>query len=273
MIDDPLGSIDYEDRGRGPTLLFVPGSFSTGAAWRAVVQPLADRYRIVTTSLLGYGGTLERRKLDSAAIESEVEALDAVVRRAGAEVHIVGHSFGAHVALAYAMRCAAPPLSLTLMEPPAPTVLKLAGEHELFGRFRAMTDAYFEAWQAGEAMAARRVIDFYGGDGTFDAMPLRLRDFVVQTTAANVLDWLSAYRDVAAPQDFARIGAPSLVIRGAHGHPAVQRGNELISHWLSNARLHTLPGASHFMIATHATEVARLVDEHVSAVEAERLCP
>jgi hypothetical protein len=46
MIEDPRGCIDYDERGTGPTILFVPGS------WRGVIASLADRFRTVTTSLL-----------------------------------------------------------------------------------------------------------------------------------------------------------------------------------------------------------------------------
>jgi pimeloyl-ACP methyl ester carboxylesterase len=55
MIDDTNGCIDYHEAGDGPTVVFVPGSCSTGAAWRPVISELSDSFRCVTTSLLGYG--------------------------------------------------------------------------------------------------------------------------------------------------------------------------------------------------------------------------
>ena len=54
--------IDYEETGEGPTIVLVPGSCSTGAAWRPVMAALNGRFRCVTTSLLGYGATAERRE-------------------------------------------------------------------------------------------------------------------------------------------------------------------------------------------------------------------
>ncbi|MES2957368.1 MAG: alpha/beta hydrolase [Pseudomonadota bacterium] len=267
MIDDPRGAIDYDEHGSGPaTLVFVPGSFATGAAWRAVFGALQGRYRLVTTSLLGYGGTAERRGLQNLSIDNEVEVLDAVLKRVGGPVHLVGHSFGAWVALAWAMRNPPDPLSLTVIEPPAPGVLEAAGEHTLVTQFRTMSDAYIAAWRGGEAEAARRVIDFYGGTGFFDSMPPRVREFTIRATGANVYDWLTAYDDRCDAAAFSRIAAPTQVLRGGLGHPAVQRSNELISQWLPKATLVTVPGASHFMITTHAAEVARLVEAHVDAV-------
>ena len=60
MIEDSA-RIDYEEIGSGPTIVLVPGSCSTGAAWRPVIERLSNQFRCVTTSLLGYGRTAERR--------------------------------------------------------------------------------------------------------------------------------------------------------------------------------------------------------------------
>ena len=57
MIEDISGNIDYEESGAGPTMVLVPGSCSTGAAWRPVIAAWGNRFRCVTTSLPGYGGT------------------------------------------------------------------------------------------------------------------------------------------------------------------------------------------------------------------------
>jgi len=58
-----------------------------------VIPLLRDRLRIVTTSLLGYGGTKERRTTTDTAIDREAEIVEAVVRHAGDAAQLVGHSF------------------------------------------------------------------------------------------------------------------------------------------------------------------------------------
>jgi pimeloyl-ACP methyl ester carboxylesterase len=42
MIEDPRGRIDYDEAGQGPTVVLVPGSCSTGAAWRCRRRPPPD---------------------------------------------------------------------------------------------------------------------------------------------------------------------------------------------------------------------------------------
>jgi hypothetical protein len=43
----------------------------------------------------------------------------------------------------------------------------------------------------------------------------------------------------------------------------MQRANALLSERIRGAALATIAGAAHFMIATHASEVARLIAQHV----------
>jgi hypothetical protein len=47
----------------------------------------------------------------------------------------------------------------------------------------------------------------------------------------------------------------------------MQRINALVSECMRRATLATIDGAAHFMIATHAGEVCRLISEHVDGVE------
>jgi pimeloyl-ACP methyl ester carboxylesterase len=60
--------VEYDERGEGPPLLLLPGSFGTGSGWKAVTDRLARSHRIVTTSLLGYGATAERRPRGNATM-------------------------------------------------------------------------------------------------------------------------------------------------------------------------------------------------------------
>ncbi len=263
-VSASCGQVEYSEHGDGPVLVLVPGSFSTGAAWRGVVQSLRRPWRVVTTSLLGYGGTDERRNPAEPRMDDEIAVLEEVIRRAGrgTPVHVVGHSFGAQVALATAVRGHAPLASLCLIEPPCPGALGRAGDRAHLAAFRAMTDRYAAAWRAGERRAARRVIDFYGGIGTFDAFPVRVREFVMETTPTNLLDWELAYADETPADALATVTVPTLVLRGTRGHPAVRRSNELLARALADATLVDVADAGHFMTATHPADVAALIEGH-----------
>lgn len=268
MIEDPRGRIDYDEYGSGPTLVFVPGSCSTGAAWRPVIAALNGRFRCVTTSLLGYGGTAERRTAQDTSIVHEAEILEAVVRKAGGAVHLVGHSFGGVVALTVALRGKVAVSGLTVLEAPAAQLLREYGEAQHYTAFRAMTDRYFAAFAAGEPDAIATMIDFYGGAGTYASWPERVRAYAAQTTAVNIRDWASAYDLPLRRPGLAAIALPTMVAWGETSHPAVQRANALLARSIRGARCATIAGAAHFMIATHAGAVADLIADHAREVEA-----
>ena len=271
MIHDRHGRIDYEACGDGPTVVLVPGSCSTGAAWRRIIEQWQGRFRCVTTSLLGYGGTHERRTALDAGMAHEADVLEAVIDRAGGPVHLVGHSFGGLVAVAVALRRRVPLLSLTVIEAPAVDLLCQAGEHAHYRAFRDLTDSYFAACDAGDRKAIAAVIDFYGGAGTFAAWPSAVRDYAIETTHTNRLDWVTGYGFRPFATSLARIAVPALVMSGEASHPAVLRANELLGHSMAHACVATLHDTGHFMIATHPVKVASIIDRHVARVERRRL--
>jgi pimeloyl-ACP methyl ester carboxylesterase len=274
MIEDVRGRIDYDASGVGPTVVLVPGSCSTGAAWRPVIAAWGDRFRCVTTSLLGYGGTAERRSVRDASIRHEVDVVEAVIRKAGGPVHLVGHSFGGLVAVAVALRNRVALASLTVVEAPAADLLRSEGEERHYRAFRVMTERYFAAHARGDEEAIATMIDFYGGAGTFASWPPRVRAYAVETTAVNILDWQSGYGFALSAAALAGVKVPSLVLWGGESHPAVRRANALLTECMPRASGTALQGAAHFMIATHADEVSGLIARHVQRVEArERSVP
>jgi pimeloyl-ACP methyl ester carboxylesterase len=212
MIEEPRGRIDYGECGSGPTIVLVPGSCRTAAACRPVIASWNDQFRCVTTSLLGYGGTVEFRTASDPDIADEAEMLESVVREVGSRVHLVGHSFGGLVALAVALRNRVSLASLVILEAPAPEVLRDCGEHEHYSAFRQMTEGYFTGGNA-EAIAA--MIDFTPAPALMPRGHPGCGPYVVETTAVNILDWASAYGFALSAASLAAVQIPALVIRGA----------------------------------------------------------
>ena len=267
MIDDERGRIDYDEVGSGPTIVLVPGSCSTGAAWRPIMATWNGQFRCVTTSLLGYGGTAERRTEHDPSITHAAEMLETVIREASGRVHLVGHSYGGLVSLVVAMRAAVPLASLSIVEAPALELLRATGEEQQYRAFRDMTDAYFAAFKTGDTGAVAAMIDFYGGAGTYASWPQRVRAYAVETTHVNILDWASALGYPLTPDTLERVTTPTLVMTGTASHPAARRANALLGDCIKGATFATIEGAAHFMVATHAEEVGALIADHVRRAE------
>ena len=266
MIEEVLGCIEYDACGTGPAIVLVPGSCSTGAAWRPVIAAWENRFRCVTTSLPGYGGTAERRTALDPSIARNAETVESVIRKAGGRVHLVGHSFGGLVALAVALRNRVALASLVMVEAPAVEVLRDEDRH--YREFRRMTEAYFADFEGGNREAIAAMMDFYGGPGSYASWPPRVRAYAAETTPVNILDWASAYGFSLPAAMLAAIEIPVLVVRGGDSPAAMQRLSALLHERIGGSALATVGGAAHFMIATHAGEVASLIARHVQGAEA-----
>ncbi|MDC1427418.1 alpha/beta hydrolase [Rhodospirillaceae bacterium] len=104
MITIGKRNFEFVKSGSGTNIVFVPGSFSTSAAWRGIQERLLNEYQFKSTSLCGYGETTESRTLSDNNIEHEIEILLNIVEQLCQPVHLVGHSFGGLVCFAAALR-------------------------------------------------------------------------------------------------------------------------------------------------------------------------
>src|SRR5258707_13247615 len=76
-----------------------------------------------------------------------------------------------------------------------------------------------------------------------------------------------SYSFELTPELLATVEIPTLVLWGEASHPAAKRANELLGLCMPNAAVAEVAGAAHFMISTHAREVARMIAQHVTRSE------
>ena len=229
---------------------------------------LGDGYRMVTTSRLGYGGTPDIRPDGNATMAQQVGLIDRIIDRIGTSTHVVGHSYGGLSAIVHGLTGRHRPSSLLLVEANPLGLLRAAGDLEHYGMFESMTGPYFADFARGDADAARHVIDFYGGPGTFDSMPPKVRSYIVATTAVNVRDWSSGTPFEPSKETLRSIDMPTTVVRGGNGHPAMLRIGELLHASIPAARLVTIAGGSHFLPSSHPAEIAALIRQQVDRTPA-----
>jgi pimeloyl-ACP methyl ester carboxylesterase len=97
-------AVAYDDAGQGPLILLVHGSPGTSRAWQPVAERLATRFRVITPSLPGYGGTTPR-PVDGPGDSSYAAGLiEALVAEVGPPIVLGGHSYGGAVALVTTLR-------------------------------------------------------------------------------------------------------------------------------------------------------------------------
>jgi pimeloyl-ACP methyl ester carboxylesterase len=118
----PAGvTISYERFGKGPPLVLVHGSFSDHRTnWEFVAPLLGAQFTVYAIARRGRGLT---SATEGHSIEDEAADLIALIRSIGGLVSLLGHSYGAQVALAAAAQMPVPVRNLVLYEAPWPHLM------------------------------------------------------------------------------------------------------------------------------------------------------
>lgn len=144
-------------------------ALASGAAWRGVAAQLPD-WEMVCPDLPGHG----RAPDWDAAQDFQTQALDLVLAAVGeGPMHVVGHSFGATLALRLLVERPGMVRSLALVEP----VMFAAANRDALSDYRADMVSFGQAMAEGRAEDAARLFHgVWGGNRRFDTLPESARD-------------------------------------------------------------------------------------------------
>ena len=162
---------EFKDTGTGPALLFIPGSYSNYSAWKNIQQELENSYRMISISLPGYGATPEIRDEATADMAAMAAFVGDVVEHIGEPVHLIGHSYGGLVAFAATLTKSVKPLSLITFEGNPIFACHPDFDYPWLAGTLDMVERFEQAYATGDPDAAGIVIDFWGREGEFKAMP------------------------------------------------------------------------------------------------------
>lgn len=252
-------SVAYEDTGRGPIIVLIHGSPGSSRAWQPVAQQLAARFRVISPNLPGYGASTR----PPAGLPSDsghaARLIEALLEDMEAPAVLAGHSYGGAVALLLALRGTVKPGALALFEPVAVPVLAAVGEREAFASARALFDDYRAAFEAGDRLAVRKMVDYWFGTGAFDLMPAPTREYLINYTSNNIDDVTATFRDVYPVDGLRRLAMPTVVAYGARSPQAMVKIVRAIVAHVPGARLERVEGANHALTTTHADAVAAMI--------------
>src|SRR6476620_9517758 len=85
--------------GTGPGVICLHANASSSRQWRGRMDQLAPRFRVLAPDLYGAGESPEWPSDRRIALQDEVDLLAPVLEDAGSPFVLVGHSYGAAIAL------------------------------------------------------------------------------------------------------------------------------------------------------------------------------
>lgn len=256
----PIGLRSWGASGR--KLLMIHPSLAHSGAWAGVAAALDGAAQMRAFDLPGHGASADWDPARSFQEQARAMAETVVEDWGGGPVDLLGHSFGATVALRLAVDRPDLVRSLTLYEP-----VFFTAAFRAFPALEAQHDAEFAdyagAWDAGDLEGATRAFLRIWGDGRpWDALPEAQRDSFRRRIA--LIDAIrdTNYGDPVGMLSRGRLAAlavPVMLMEGAESPIYVHRINDALRIEMPRARREVLPGAAHMGPLTHAAEVAALV--------------
>jgi pimeloyl-ACP methyl ester carboxylesterase len=213
------------EAGLGPGVVCLHANASSSSQWRALMELLAPRYRVLAPDTYGAGKSPAWPTDRPVSLRDEVALQEPVFARAGERFSIVAHSYGAAVALVAAIERPARIRALALYEPVLFSLLDAESPppNDADG-IRAAIAGSVDALEARDlAGAARCFIDFWMGPGTWDGMPDSRRGPIL-ASIPNVAGWGRALLDETTPLEaFCRLEVSVLYMMGKRS-PAASLG-------------------------------------------------
>lgn len=209
------------DQGIGSPIILLHGGMGDAGSWAHQMRTLSTRHRVIAYSRRHSSPNRNPAPEGTHCIDKDVEDLLALqdVLRTG-PAHLVGTSYGALVALAFAVRHPGEVRSLVLAEPPLHRwASATASGRQLYESFMA------QAWQpaveafahGSEKQAMRLLVDGMWGRPVFDTWPRDRIDAAMRNAAA--MKALAQGRDPFGDIEraaVARLTMPVLLVHGEH---------------------------------------------------------
>jgi pimeloyl-ACP methyl ester carboxylesterase len=264
-------ALHYREAGTGPTVLCIHSFASNLGQYRSLMERLALRFRVVAADLHGHGQSApwtERRLMTFA---DEAAPLETFIED-GPPVHLVGHSYGAAVALQLARAHPTRVCSMVLYEPTIWGTLsqRCKGEAATL-EIEAVRDDTVRLVRAGEvAAASQRFIDYWAGDGAWSATPPERRPKLMDTIRLLGDGWHASFAECWSPQALGLLAMPCLLLSGTHSTAAARRATQLLREGLPRATATAVEfeGLGHLAPITRPAQVDPTIEAFLDAQQA-----
>ena len=247
----------FREAGSGAGVVCTHSNASTSSQWTALMELLAPNFHVFAVDSYGAGKSPEWPSDRVISLRDEVALIEPVLARAGAPLVLVGHSYGAAVALIAAVDRPERVRALALYEPTLFAVIEAEGAapNDADG-IRDAVGAAAAALDAGDRnAAAEHFIDYWMGPGSWRKTPEK-RQPAIASAIVNVRRWKHALFSEPTPLSaFARLDVPVLYMTGARSTASARGVARRLCAALPRVERLELDDAGHMGPITHAAEV------------------
>ena len=257
--------IAYLDEGKGPAVVIGHCSSASHKEWLPLIETLKAGWHVLAPDFIGYGRSDPWPAEEPFSIDADVNVLLAVAKTAKGPLHLVGHSYGAALALEAARTLGARVKSLTLIEPVSFQLLRQEGRPEWAEVEQLGIAVLGPVAKGDDRAAAAAFMSYWLGRWRWWLSPDRFKTAIAATIPKVALEFGIAIDAPTTLKDYAEITAPTLLVKGGKTRAPTRAVVDLLGATLPNAKVATLMGAGHMSPFTHPAELDRLILDHLAA--------
>ena len=183
----------FREAGRGPGIVCIHSNASTSGQWTALMERLAPDWHVLAVDSYGAGKSPEWPSDRVISLRDEVALIEPVLAKAGTPLVLVGHSYGAAVALIAALDRPERVRGLALYEPTLFAVVdaERSPPNDADGIRNAVVAAAAALDGGDRDGAAEHFIYYWIGPGSWYRMPEK-RQPAISAAVVNVRRWRHA---------------------------------------------------------------------------------
>lgn len=246
----------FREAGAGPGVVCLHSNASTSGQWRGLMEILAPKFHVLAADSYGAGKSPPWPKDRTIWLRDEVALLEPVFARAGDPFVLVGHSYGAAIALIAALMQPRRVRAMALYEP------TLFGLVDVESPPPNDVDGIRKVAATGSAKA---FIDFWMGGTAWDRMPEERRA-PIEASCANMAGWANALMREPTPlKAFAALQVPVLYMVGKKSPLPSRAVARLLTKVLPRVELVEFDALGHMAPVTHPQPVNDAIQRFLEA--------
>ncbi len=240
----------YVQKGKGEPIILIHGAISDYNAWALQMDTLALNHSVIAISRRYAWPNRQPKQGDSFDCSVSIHSKDLIAFMKEMQIpsaHLMGHSYGAMIALRTAIDQPKLVKSLVLGEPAVESIISgtVRGD-SLISDFRSSGLAV-SLYKAGKNEEAVRqfLITVLGSDEAYDVVPQAVRDGWLQNLVEGIC--IAETQDLASisREELSQIVAPALLIKGEYSPSYLATASDSLNVVMPNSELKLLPNASH----------------------------
>lgn len=256
---------------RGPAstpVVLLHASASSARQWQSATAALSGRFEAHTVEFHGHGAQPAWQGDIPMTLAHDAALVEPLLERLGG-AHLVGHSYGAAVALRVASRRPALVRCVVAYEPVLFSLLQgvPAAQGELQTVLGVVSAMRRSLAQGRPERAAEYFVDSWSGPGAWTVLSPEQQQPITARVPVVLQQFEALFGDAFAGRDLAALRMPLLLLSGAQTVPTARRLVQRVCAAQPAAQHEVLDGMGHMGPITHADRFTGCVLEFLGALE------